>query len=236
MKFSFIETNRKNFELKIMTRVLSVSQHAYFAWKLALVLRGQAGERLLETYFEERHPNAVALVNTTDRIFSGFISSGQGWAGFVRRWVLPAVVPPLMRVKRVRSRAFDILSQTRLTYRGRSLSVGDSGGKLKPGDRFPWFMHAGRDVFAHLSPSRFTLFALGDWSAHKTGLEALRSPLLEVVGITDHASLYETGLTDGLYLVRPDGYIGLITHEPGEVRAYLTQTLGLSAARETVRA
>ena len=39
----------------------------------------------------------------------------------------------------------------------------------------------------------------------------------------------EMGLSKGLYLVRPDGYIGLTSSNPSELRNYLTQTLGLNA-------
>ena len=33
MKYGFIDANRKNFVLKIMTRVLSVTKAGYLAWK-----------------------------------------------------------------------------------------------------------------------------------------------------------------------------------------------------------
>ncbi|HEX8189138.1 MAG TPA: FAD-dependent monooxygenase, partial [Pyrinomonadaceae bacterium] len=45
-------------------------QDAYnLAWKMALVLKGRAGERLLDTYNEERLENAKNLLRTTDRMF-----------------------------------------------------------------------------------------------------------------------------------------------------------------------
>src|SRR4029077_5208095 len=45
-------------------------QDAYnLAWKLALVLKGSAKPRLLESYNEERLPNARRLLQTTDRMF-----------------------------------------------------------------------------------------------------------------------------------------------------------------------
>jgi hypothetical protein len=46
------------------------------AWKLALVLRGIAGEALLDSYHAERHPIGVKLRKTTDRMFS--VISGRG--------------------------------------------------------------------------------------------------------------------------------------------------------------
>jgi hypothetical protein len=81
-----------------------------------------------------------------------------------------------------------------------------------------------------MTGTQFTLFAIGDWSSHKPELEALRSPLLEVLHISNQAAYLETGLSTGLYLVRPDGYIGLITQDVAKVHAYLSQTVGLTVA------
>ncbi len=39
-------------------------------WKLAAVVKGEAGEQLLASYEPERMPFAHLLVNTTDRVFS----------------------------------------------------------------------------------------------------------------------------------------------------------------------
>ena len=44
------------------------------AWKLAFVLKGKASGELLNTYNEERLPNAEALTKTTDRFF-GLVAS-----------------------------------------------------------------------------------------------------------------------------------------------------------------
>jgi 2-polyprenyl-6-methoxyphenol hydroxylase-like FAD-dependent oxidoreductase len=212
-------------------------QDAYnLAWKLALVLEGRADPSLLDTYHEERHPNAVALVNTTDRVFSGFVASTRGWAGFVRRRVLPLVLPKLLALKRVQTRAFHTLSQTRLNYRGRALSVDRLGGRVKAGDRFPWFAWGGGDIYARLDPARFTLLALGDAAAEDLGY--LRSPLLDAVAVPERGAYAPTGLSDGLYLVRPDGYIAYTGEASGaaglEAYAYLDRrfaTLGVPALR-----
>lgn len=187
---------------------------------------GTAGEQLLDTYHEERHPNAVALVKTTDRIFSGFVASTRGWAGFVRRRVLPFALPAVLRRRQVQRRMFHILSQTALNYRGRTLSVDHLNGQVKAGDRFPWFTLWDRqDIYARLSPARFTLFALG--GAAEQDLKSLRSPLLDVVAVSDRGAYARTGLSDGLYLVRPDGYLGLCARKPEEVRVYLSEVVGL---------
>ena len=63
-------------------------------------------------------------------------------------------------------------------------------------------------------------------------LEALRSELLEMVCIANPGKeVYgQTGLMNGLYLVRPDGYIGLIAHDAADVHVFLSQTVGLTLA------
>jgi hypothetical protein len=205
-------------------------QDAYnLAWKLALVLRGQANEHLLETYHDERHPNAMSLINTTDRAFSVLVS-GHPLARFLIDWVVPRLAPIALKNKRMQKRFFLSFSQTGLNYRHRKLSLESLNGQIKARDRFPWFLEDDQDVFQKMTGTSFTLFAVGDWSSHTPELEALHSPLLEVVPITNATAYLEAGLSDGLYLVRPDGYIGLITQDVAEVHAYLSQTVGLTAA------
>ena len=50
-------------------------QDAYnHAWKLAMVINGQAGETLLDSYSTERMPAARALLNGTDKAFNVLVS------------------------------------------------------------------------------------------------------------------------------------------------------------------
>jgi 2-polyprenyl-6-methoxyphenol hydroxylase-like FAD-dependent oxidoreductase len=207
-------------------------QDAYnLAWKLALVLRGQANEHLLETYHDERRANASSLINTTDRAF-GFLVSPNPFVAFARDWLLPRIAPGLLNTKFLQRKFFLTISQTALNYRKQTLSVGHTRGPVQAGDRFPWFSDNGQDVFAKMTGTRFTLFTLGDWSSRLSELEALRSELLKVVCISNPSlKVYaQTGLKDGLYLVRPDGYISLITQDVAEIRMYLSQMVGLSLA------
>ncbi len=210
-------------------------QDAYnLAWKLALVLRGQANEQLLETYHQERWKNARSLIDTTDRAFSLLVSPNP-LVAFARDWLVPRIAPSLLKMKWLQRRFFLTISQTALNYRKQKLSVGEARGSVQAGDRFPWFIDHGQDVFQKMTGTRFTLFALGDWSTRKPELETLRSSLLEVVYIPNQGAYLKTGLTDGLYLVRPDGYIGLNTKDPDEIPLYLSQTVGLDVARTRVQ-
>jgi 3-(3-hydroxy-phenyl)propionate hydroxylase len=55
---------------------------ANLSWKLAMVLRGDAGERLLDTYAEERKPHATAMVNLSVQMGSMMMTSSRpkAWA------------------------------------------------------------------------------------------------------------------------------------------------------------
>jgi 3-(3-hydroxy-phenyl)propionate hydroxylase len=69
------------------------------AWKLAAVLRGDAGEELLDTYQAEREPHARALIRVAQLL--GRLMTGGGRAGdVVRRGVLSVVrrIPAVARL------------------------------------------------------------------------------------------------------------------------------------------
>ena len=60
------------------------------AWKLAQVILYGTKASLLETYNEERLPNAHRLLNTTDRLFD-FAASDRRLISFLRKHVFPRV-------------------------------------------------------------------------------------------------------------------------------------------------
>jgi len=91
------------------------------AWKLALVIRRQAGEKLLETYNEERLENARRLLSTTDRFF-GFAAGTDWLMNFLRLHVLPPIAKHLFSLDAVRNFAFPVISQIGINYRHGSLS------------------------------------------------------------------------------------------------------------------
>jgi 2-polyprenyl-6-methoxyphenol hydroxylase-like FAD-dependent oxidoreductase len=199
-------------------------QDAYnLAWKLALVISGQACQTLLETYHDERHPNAMSLINTTDRAFS-FLVSSHPLARFAIDWLLPRVAPIALKNKKLQKRFFMSFSQTGLNYRKRRLSVEHLKAAVKAGDRFPWFSDNGQDVFETMTGTQFVLFVVGNWKPQQNNLETLSSALLQIVTLPEH---HEVGLTTGLYLVRPDGHVGTTSASVSEVQTYLDQTVGL---------
>src|SRR5262249_32412444 len=76
-------------------------------WKLGLVARGLAHNRLLETYEAERWPVGQFLLRYTDRLFSTFTRamSGRPLATWARR-VVVHLVPHFLEWRRLRRTAF----------------------------------------------------------------------------------------------------------------------------------
>jgi hypothetical protein len=181
------------------------------AWKLAAVLHGNADASLLDTYEPERIAFAQQLVATTDRAFTGVTSSGF-IARLVRLKILPRVMPFLVELNWVRRLMFRTVSQTQVNYRGITLSEGRAGS-VHGGDRLPWVKiqsnAADQDNFAPLTSL--------DWQVHVYGDAAP-----EVKKVCDdrkipmhvfpwQPEMRKAGLQrDAIYLLRPDGYIGMI--------------------------
>ncbi len=145
-------------------------QDAYnLAWKLALVIEGEAGDTLLDSYEAERLPVARRLLETTDRGFRLVVSDAA-----LRR---PAAHPragPLRRLRdgaRARAAAgvpHRVADRHPLPRR----AAGDLAGRpavrgAAAGDRFPWlqlrFDADGpvEDVFERLEDTHFHLVVFG---------------------------------------------------------------------------
>jgi 2-polyprenyl-6-methoxyphenol hydroxylase-like FAD-dependent oxidoreductase len=193
------------------------------SWKLAAVLKGRAALSLLDSYEPERIAFARRLVATTDRGFTIVTRRGP-IARFVRTRLVPLLVPPLFRLARFRRFLFRTVSQIVVNYRGGRLSAG-TAGSIRGGDRLPWVpIREGEDNFAPLA-------SIG-WQAHQYG--ETRAGLAEActtLGLPLHLfpwipAMETSGLQRGaLYLIRPDGYVGLADPEPSpdRLRRYLDE-------------
>ena len=184
-------------------------------WKLAAVLHDPAREALLATYEAERLPCARRLVATTDRAFTAATRPTAG-ASFVRRWLAPLLLPLAVRVPALRRRMFRTVSQTDIAYPASPLSQGRAGA-VAGGQRLPWA--AGR--YAELRPVGWHLLHVGNapearaWAAaHALAATELALPAPETPGT--------------VYLVRPDGYVGLaaVAFTEAAFTAYARQWLG----------
>jgi 2-polyprenyl-6-methoxyphenol hydroxylase-like FAD-dependent oxidoreductase len=177
------------------------------AWKLAAVLEGSAGDALLATYEPERIRFARRLVATTDRVFTLVTKQGT-LARFVRTRLVPRIVPLLFRLGAVQRFLFRTVSQTGVNYRHSPLSVGEAGA-VRGGDRLPWVeTEPGEDNFAPLTSLAWQVHVYGDPPG---GLaEACADLRLPLHRFAWRPAMRRAGLRRAaLYLVRPDGYVGL---------------------------
>jgi 2-polyprenyl-6-methoxyphenol hydroxylase-like FAD-dependent oxidoreductase len=194
-------------------------QDAYnLAWKLALVVKGEADERLLDTYESERMPVAHELLESTDRAFTMVVS--DSWlAALFRTKIIANVAAFAMKQRRVRARAFRTISQIGIRYPASALSR-NATGYLKDGpqagERFPWLQiefdaeHGPEDLFERLDDTAFNLLVIGQ---APIAIEAGGMPIRTVTiphSAHNDAALERIGI-DGpaFYLVRPDGHIAL---------------------------
>lgn len=193
------------------------------AWKLAAVLRGRAGESLLDSYEPERIAFARRLVETTDRAFTGVTGAGA-FDRWMRLKAVPFLLPILLKLAPVRQFMFRTLSQAVIHYRQSHLSEGQAGD-VHGGDRLPWVKPG-----ANQADDNFTPLTSLDWQVHVYGEAA---PEIRALCASRKLALHvfpwrpetaQAGLQrDALYLLRPDGYVGLAASEagPAAVMSYL---------------
>ena len=220
-------------------------QDAYnLAWKLALVIRGQAQQMILDTYQEERLPIARKLVQTTDRLF-GITVSQNPLVVFWRVHVMPRFVALIPKEKHLLKFAFRLISQIGIHYRDSSLSRNASFGSFPrkaphPGDRLPFVMFQDGDKLVNIqaevkAPAFHLLLFPGNQSEEKTihirEVIDAQSGVIQVQTIpltSVTKALYEfLGVHEGgYYLVRPDMYIACRSNRLSEqhLKMFLTNT------------
>jgi 2-polyprenyl-6-methoxyphenol hydroxylase-like FAD-dependent oxidoreductase len=194
-------------------------QDAYnLAWKMAFVIKGYASEQLLETYNEERLPNAQRLLETTDRAFN--ILVGSNWFfSFMRMRILPLVAKYAIGRDLVGKNIFSAISQIRIDYRSDSLSNhdGDKDFNVKAGDRMPYFLVDGKSIYDRIHAPKFHLLRFSDGiNRHldlQQELEHKYGNLIDdnVIQITPHLSTIFGSSRHFQVLLRPDNYIGFIS-------------------------
>ncbi|MDR3511481.1 MAG: FAD-dependent monooxygenase [Caulobacteraceae bacterium] len=174
------------------------------AWKLAAVLRGRAGEALLDTYQTERVAAARQVAATTDAGFA--LQASPGATMGLARQAMVRLAPALMGLKPFRLWAFRALSQLGVNYRGVGASAG-AAGLVAGGDRLPWV--AAKDGGDNFEALRGVAWQAQVYGAAGAPLRAacarlglpLRTfewtPAMGRAGLARHA----------VYVVRPDGYV-----------------------------
>jgi 2-polyprenyl-6-methoxyphenol hydroxylase-like FAD-dependent oxidoreductase len=180
-----------------------IGDAANLAWKLAMVLRDRASEDLLDSYESERSAFARRLVATTDRVFT-FATAGGPIARLVRTRLVPLVAPAVLGIEAAREFLFRTVGQLALNYRDSPLSSGKAG-EVHGGDRMPWVTRDGHDNYEALPPAAWQCQVYGSaddaltrW-CHEQGLPLQVFPWEPKLAVA----------RDALYLLRPDGYVGL---------------------------
>jgi 2-polyprenyl-6-methoxyphenol hydroxylase-like FAD-dependent oxidoreductase len=206
-------------------------QDAYnLGWKLALVSRGAADDSLLDTYEAERLPIARAVLGESHRRFS--------------RLTAPRRLQPLLRfvLKPLFARQQRSDREERVHYRGGPLTVGaNRAGRIRAGDSAPDGV-----VFAEPDGVRMRLFDLFRGShftaltfsaaqaraAQKSASELDVEVRVHLIDREDRIRRSYGATRDTLVLVRPDGYVGFISHRPHAhaIRDYLVR-VGLGKRR-----
>jgi len=212
-------------------------QDAYnLAWKLALVVKGQANESLLDSYDAERLPVAQRLLKTTDRAFTMLVS--DLWlAGIFRTRILANIAAFAMTFERAKRLAFQTISQIGIHYRQSPLSqtlASQPPNAPKAGDRFPWlqlkFQADGpvKDIFQKMDDTRYNLIVIAQPAPEEmSGLDDLIITHVIPDDVQNTEELARVGISGAeFYLVRPDGYIGLVGNHLtiSMLKAYLSNT------------
>jgi 2-polyprenyl-6-methoxyphenol hydroxylase-like FAD-dependent oxidoreductase len=199
------------------------------AWKLAMVLKHSAQVSLLDTYNEERLPNAKRLTETTDRMFN--LAAGTDWfVSLIRSTIFPPMARYILSIDSIRKRFFIMASQIGISYRDNSLSSHDEDGdfEVKAGDRMPYFLVDGQSIFDKLRAPKFHLLSFSDGQTQLNGLQL--TDVLDTQTIALYPHVTEIFGTDKSFsiLLRPDNHIALITMDPTlePVTQYLEQILG----------
>jgi 2-polyprenyl-6-methoxyphenol hydroxylase-like FAD-dependent oxidoreductase len=211
-------------------------QDAYnLAWKMAFVIKGYASAKLLETYNEERLPNAQRLLETTDRAFN--ILVGSNWFySFMRMNILPLVAKYAIGRDFVGKSIFSSISQIRINYRNRSLSQhnGDKAFRIKAGDRMPYFLVDRESIYDQLRSPKFHLLDFSDSARSSLDLQQEFGNEYDDLIAFKHiplspqiAQIFGT-IQPFKLLLRPDNYIGLIAPEifSANLKTYMRGALG----------
>ena len=209
------------------------------AWKLALVLRGDANAKILDTYNEERVENAKHLLETTDRMFDLLVD--PAWLlSFTRRYIFPRVANFLVGLDSVNRFIFPLISQIGISYRGHTLSVDtDEDFEVKAGDRMPYFLVDGKSIYDSLHAPEFHLLTFtndieGPEHAHDR-IEHEFPHLVDYHVFPLNKEVAEIFGTEKPFsvLLRPDNYIGFVSAEAplAQLRAYFTTAVGRPQAR-----
>lgn len=206
-------------------------------WKLAYVLKGLAKPELLDTYNEERHPVAKALIEGTNKGYTTILHPSELAQAAVRQFG-----PFLLSSDFVRTKLMETLEEIRIGYHRSSLTEEHRGTHgVQAGDRAPDALVVRLSdcetfrIHQLLQGTHWTLFAFAGGKPRAEEVDTLLTQLEKLVAsypqqLKGFAVLPELqpveaetitlidserfahehfGIEEATYvLIRPDGYIG----------------------------
>jgi 2-polyprenyl-6-methoxyphenol hydroxylase-like FAD-dependent oxidoreductase/pimeloyl-ACP methyl ester carboxylesterase len=217
------------------------------AWKLALVAKGQAPLALLDTYEQERLPVMRDVLAKTDALTDTVLSEKQ-------------VGPWAQHAEKAQDAIANQITQLAIGYRNSPLSASHVQEGLHAGDRMPDLPVRHRSeggagwqegpLFRLLDPSRFSLLVVrfAESAAAPADVYEAVQPWCPLIGMVEVAPAPKArerfqavfGRSDGVFLVRPDGYVGFASGKHASARqldAYCRQWLGApKPVKQTFRA
>ena len=220
-----------------------IQDAANLAWKLALVAQHRADAELLDTYHDERHPVGAMVVRTTTTLTN--VGTATGAEAAIRNLALFLVG----HLPRIADTAAATLTETTIAYRHSALSVHHGAhhhGTARAGEHAPdpdgLLGPDGTPVTVEdlLTRPGMLLLVRSDRRGRRPacrprrprhgGPDRARRPSED--GVADPGDVlgraYGWG-AEGMALIRPDGYLGLVADsaDAAVLRAYLADTLRL---------
>jgi 2-polyprenyl-6-methoxyphenol hydroxylase-like FAD-dependent oxidoreductase len=202
-------------------------------WKLAMVVHGEGGEALLDSYDAERHPVAQGVID-----FTGLLTKAgtvRGVARVARNNVLSVVGrTPLVR------KMASVVAETTVSYQGSPIAVdGRRHGKVAAGDHLPHVSDASlQKQLRAACGSGHTVITIAAWHVAPaaggvgptqvlvTGADTAVAGYDSVVADPDGLLARRLGLSGGgRIVVRPDGYLGAVAvlEDPRPIVDYFTR-------------
>jgi 2-polyprenyl-6-methoxyphenol hydroxylase-like FAD-dependent oxidoreductase len=198
------------------------------AWKMWIVLKGKANEKVLAAYNEERLENAENLLKTTDRFFN-LVASPEPILSYLRMHVFPFVAGAAFSMDAVKKFVFPRISQIAINYRNSSLSRSEGDFSVKAGDRMPYFSVDETSIYERLRQPKFHLLTFFDGQNKAPDLQAQLSEYADFIDFHTmplYPSIAEIfGAIESFnVLLRPDNYIGFISEDVSTegLKKYLT--------------
>jgi hypothetical protein len=201
------------------------------AWKLALVASGQAPERLLDSYGQERGPVAADVLALTHALVRlGTMTHPM------KRALRNTIVPAVGRLAPLQRRAVRRISHIGVAYPASPLTRPARGrADLRPGDRAPDLEvtgHAGMTrLYEVLRHGRHVLLLSGPDQGGNPAPWA-HPWRNEVVAVTAANGMDQP--RGSVYLLRPDGYVAArgSAASPNSLFDYMHRLFGTSQARQ----